>query len=196
MATIPVPAVIGFYDDPHDLLAVCHKAHHEERFKGVDAYSPYPVHGIEEALGIERSWVSTAARIALLCCWFLGFILQAWTSAVDWPVNIGGKPYVSWPAFIPVAFEFGILMAGFTNLFAMFFACQLYPRVKTIVLSRRITNDRFVVVIPVRSKVEEDRAVDFFRTHAALKVKIVDGIDKEKQRVIFRPAAFVGETAR
>lgn len=196
MAKIPVPSVIGFYDDPQDLLTVCHKAHHEERFHGVDAYSPYPVHGIEEALGIARSWVSTAARIALLAGWGLGFLLQAWTSAVDWPVNIGGKPYVSWPAFIPVAFEFGILMAGFTNLFSMFFACQLYPRLKTIVLSRRITNDRFVVVLPVRSKVEEDRAVEFLRSHAALKIKIVDGIDQEKQRVIFRPAPLAaGETA-
>lgn len=188
MARIPVPAVMGFYDDPEDLLTVCHRANHDLKFRGVDAYSPYPVHGIEEALGLKRSWVSTLARFGLVAGWCLGFILQAWTSAADWPINIGGKPFVSWPAFVPVAFETGILLAAFCNLFAMFAACGLYPRPKTIILSRRITNDRFVVVIPTGDKAEEERALEFLREHQALKIKIIDGVDEEHQRVVFRPA--------
>lgn len=195
MARIRVPAVLGFYDDPHDILDVTHKARVEEGFKEMDVYTPYPVHGLEEALGLRRSWVATAARVGLLCGAFLGFMLQTWTSAVDWPINIGGKPFVSWPAWIPITFEAGVLTAGFVNLFAIFIACGLYPRPKTIVLSKRITNDRFVLVIPAGDAAEEQRAVEFLREHAALKIKIVDGIDNEKKRVIFRAAPVVGETA-
>jgi hypothetical protein len=195
MARIPVPAVMAFYDDPHDLLTVCHKAVHDERFRGVDAYSPYPVHGIEEALRIKRSFVSTVARAGLISGMFLGFILQAWAMAADWPINIGGKPFVSWPAYVPVSFETGILFAGWANLLTMFAACGLYPRPKTIVLSRRITNDRFVVVIPVRDKEEESRAINFLNINKALKIKIIDGIDKEKHRVIFRAAPIMEGSA-
>ena len=195
MANIPVPAVMGFYDDAQDLMHVCERAVHHEGFKGVDSYSPYPIHGMEEALGLKRSWVSTVARVGLIAGAFLGFILQSWTSAVDWPVNIGGKPFVSWPAFVPVAFEAGVLLAGFCNLLSMFAACQLYPRLKTIVLSKRITNDRFVVVIPVKDAAEEQRAVEFLREHKSMKIKLIDGIDKEQQRVVFRAQPLAEELA-
>lgn len=193
MAKIPVPAVMGFYDDPKDLLYVCDKAVHQEKFKGVDSYSPFPIHGMEDALSLKRSWVSTIARFGLIIGAALGFILQAWTSAVDWPTNIGGKPFVSWPAFVPVAFEAGVLLAGFCNLLALFAACNLFPRPKTIVLSRRITNDRFVVVIPVNSKEMEDQAIQFLQEHKALKLKIIDGIDEKNQRVVFRAAPITEE---
>lgn len=195
MAKIEVPCVLGFYDDPHDLLEVTERARVEEGFENLDAYTPYAVHGMEDALGLKRSWVTTTARFALLGGWGLGFLFQTWTSSVDWPINIGGKPYVSWPAWIPVTFEFGVLMAAFTNLFSMFYACKLYPRPKTVVLSKRITNDRMVLVIPVKDDAQEKRAVEFLGENAALKIKIVDGFDKETQRLIFRAAPLVGEVA-
>lgn len=193
MAKLHVPAVIGFYDDPHDLLVVTEMARRDMGFENLDAYTPYPVHGIEEALGLKRSWVSTAARVGLLGGAFLGFMLQSWASAVDWPINIGGKPYVSWPAWVPITFETAVLFAGFANLAALFFVCRLWPRKHTMVISRRITNDRFVLVIPVSGDEEERRAVDFLNEYRALKVKIIDGIDKKKQRIIFRAAPVAGE---
>jgi hypothetical protein len=173
MARIPLPAVLGFYDDGHDILTVATKAREEQGFKNIDA---------------KPSWVGTVARAALISGWFLGFMLQSWTSAVDWPINIGGKPFVSWPAWIPVTFESGVLFAGFANLIAMFIACGLYPRPNTIVLSRRITNDRFVLVLPVTGPEEEAKAVAFLQQHKALKIKIVDGVDRETQQLVFRAA--------
>lgn len=193
MARISVPAVMGFYDDPHDLLLVTEKARVDMGFKNMDAYTPYPVHGIEEALGLKMSWVATAARVGLLGGAFLGFMLQSWTSAVDWPINIGGKPFISWPAWVPVTFETGVLFAGFINLLAMMFACGLYPKPKTMVLSRRITNDRFVLVIPVKDAEEEKKAIALLNEYKALKVKIIDGIDKKNERVIFRAAPLGGD---
>lgn len=194
MAKIRVPAVLGFFDDANDLLIVGEKARVEKGFRNLDAYSPYPVHGIEEALALKPSWVITAARIGLLSGFFLGFALQSWASAIDWPINIGGKPYISWPAWIPITFECGVLTAGFVNLLCMFAAAGLYPRPNTVVLSRRITNDRFVLVIPVKDAREEQEAVEFLRAHAAQKIKIIDGIDKESERIIFRAAPLPSET--
>lgn len=188
MARIPVPAVMGFYDDGHDLMAVAEKARVDKGFKNMDAYSPYPIHGMEDALGLKPSWVATAARAGLIGGAALGFLFQSWTSAIDWPINIGGKPFVSWPAWIPITFETGVLLAGFTNLLALFVAANLYPRAKTVVLSRRVTDDRFILVIPVKSDEEEREAIAFLRENAALKVKIIEGIDAERERVVFRAA--------
>ncbi len=193
MARVRVPAVLGFFDDADDIMLVAEKARVERGYKNLDAYTPYPIHGIEEALGLKPSWVITAARIGLLTGAFLGFAFQSWTSAIDWPVNIGGKPFISWPAWIPVTFESAVLLAGFTNLFALFVACGLYPRPKTIVLSKRITNDRFVMVIPAESAEQEEEIIQFLQENKALKVKIVDGVDKETDRLIFRAAPLAGE---
>jgi len=195
MARVRVPAVLGFYDDAHDLSEVAGKANHEKGFKDLDAYSPYPIHGIEEQLGLKSSWVTIPARLGLVFGAFLGFSFQSWTSSVSWAVNIGGKPYISWPAWIPITFEAGVLMAAFCNLTAMFIACGLYPKLKTIVLSKRITNDRFVLVIPVKDDAEEAEAVSFLRENKALKIKIVDALDKEKGRLVFRSAPLAGEGA-
>lgn len=192
MAKIRVPAVLGFYDDADDLMHVVEKGRVREGFRNMDAYSPYPIHGMEEALGLKQSWVSTMARVGLFAGAFLGFTFQSWTSAVDWPINIGGKPFVSWPAWIPVTFETAILFAGFCNLFALLFACGLYPRPKTIILSKRITNDRFVVVIPVKDVEEEKRAINFLQEHKTLKIKIAEKIDKKRERVVFRAAPVAG----
>jgi Alternative complex III, ActD subunit len=186
MARIHVPAVMGFYDDASDLIEVTTKARIREGFEKMDAYTPYPVHGIEEALGLKPSMVGTIARAGLFGGLFLGFMFQSWTSSVAWPINIGGKPFISWPAWIPITFEMGVLMAGIANLLGLFFLCGLYPKANTIVLSRRITDDRFVLVIPVKDEEEEKRAVAFLERHMALKIKIIDGIDKEKGQVIFR----------
>jgi hypothetical protein len=78
-----------------------------------------------------------------------------------------------------------VLLAGFANLIALFIACGLYPRPKTIILSKRVTNDRFALVVPVKGE-NEAEIVEFLREHKALKIKIIDGIDNEHQRVIFR----------
>ncbi len=195
MARVKVPAVMGFFDDPHDLLVVTEKARADMGFKNMDAYTPFPVHGLEEALALKSSPVATIARAVLIAGAFLGFSLQSWAAAVDWPINIGGKPFISWPAWIPITFETAVLFAGFANLLALFAITGLYPRLNTVVLSRRITNDRFALVIPVKNEAEEKKAIDFLYEHHSLKVKIIDGIDKKKQRVIFRAAPVPGEEA-
>lgn len=169
MAKAVTGAAVGFFDDPEELLKAG-KAARERGFKNLDAYMPYFVHGINEALGIKRSWVPWATLTAGISGGSLGFLFQVWTSAVDWPLNVGGKPFISWPAFIPITFETTVLFAGVTTLLALFAACRL-PRSNPKVLDLRITDDRFALVVPIAGTgAEEER---FLKEAGALDVKRV-----------------------
>src|SRR6266850_720281 len=77
----------------------------------------------------------------------LGLTFEIWTSAFDWPINVGGKPYISLPAFIPVMFECGVLLGGTMTLAALILACGL-PNLKSPILDRNFTNDRFGLYVP------------------------------------------------
>ncbi|MCI0330444.1 MAG: DUF3341 domain-containing protein [candidate division Zixibacteria bacterium] len=169
MAKAVTGAVVGIFDDPQTLLKAG-KAARERGFKNLDAYMPYFVHGINEALGLKRSWVPWATLLAGVTGGSLGFLFQAWTSAVDWPLNVGGKPFVSWPAFIPITFETTVLFAGVTTLLALFAACRL-PQRNPKILDSRVTDDHFALVVPITGTgAEEER---FLKDAGALDVKKV-----------------------
>jgi hypothetical protein len=112
----------------------------------IDIYAPYAVHGLEGALKWPRSRLPIACFLggalgAGLAAWF-----QFWATAWDWPLNVGGRPWNSLPAFVPVIFECMVLLAGFSLLFAWLVRCRLYPGKKAEIPYGRITDDRFVMV--------------------------------------------------
>lgn len=172
MANLPRKALVGFFNDPDDLMAAAHGAS-AEGFRNMDAYTPFPLHGIEEALRIKRSWIPRAALTALLVGGFLGWSLQYWTHVIDWPINIGGLPLNAWPAYVVIIFECGILAAGLTNFLCMFIACRLFPNPFPKVLDDDITNDRFALVIPAKNDDEVARATDFLKQMGADEIRKV-----------------------
>src|ERR1700742_4132558 len=97
--------VIAVFKDENDLISAARQAREKMRFTKYDAFTPYPVHGLDDAMGIKRSWLPWVTFFAGLTGALTALALDVWTSAVDWPVNIGGKPLVSLPAFIPIIFE-------------------------------------------------------------------------------------------
>jgi hypothetical protein len=126
------------------------KAAHAVRmagFKKFDAITPYPVHGMEEAVGIQRSWIPyvtfTMGIFGLLSAWLLTW----WTSAVNWPLNIGGKPFHSLPAFIPIMFELTVLFAALSSVAALFWVCGL-PKVNPPIIHPDLTSHKFGIFIP------------------------------------------------
>jgi hypothetical protein len=154
--------VAGIWLDDHELVAACHKVR-EAGFKKFDAITPFPVHGIEEAIGIQRSmipWVTFFAGVTGLGC---GLLLQYWTSAVDWPINVGGKPFVSGPAFAPVMFELTILFAALASVGAMIALCKL-PKVDPPLIDPDLTSHKFAIFIP-----ENDVNYDAARAEQLLK---------------------------
>lgn len=86
-----------------------------------DAFSPFPIHEMDEALGIKRSILPVLVFFGGLTGLLLGIALQVFVHYIDYPLNVGGRPYLSWPSFIPPAYELTILIAGFTAVFGMLF---------------------------------------------------------------------------
>jgi hypothetical protein len=95
----------------------------------LDIHSPYPLHGAEEALGLRRSTVPIVALVAGVTGAVTGYFIQWYMVAYDWPLNVGGRPPHSAPAFIPVTFELGVLFAALAIFLGLLFGYFGFPRV-------------------------------------------------------------------
>jgi hypothetical protein len=137
--------ILGFFSSPEALLAAA-RGVKEAGFKEFEVFSPFPIHGMDEAQGLERSnvpFITLAGGLTGACC---GFLLQFITSVIAWPINVGGKPFNSWPAFIPITFELTILFAGIANLLAMLGLNRL-PNLTKASLDPDLTCSKFAVWI-------------------------------------------------
>lgn len=138
--------VAGIWSDDEKILVAAAKMR-DAGYKKFDAITPFPVHGMEEAVGIKRSmipWVTFFAGITGMCA---GLGLQYWTSAVSWAINVGGKPFFSLPAFIPVTFELTILFAALSSVGAMFILNGL-PKVNPPIIHPDLTSHKFALWVP------------------------------------------------
>jgi hypothetical protein len=106
------------FASPSDLVDVARRAH-AEGYRRMDAYSPFPVHGLAEAIGFTRTRVPLLVFLGGLAGCIGGYYLQYWISVIDYPLNVGGRPFHSWPAFIPVTFELTILVAALAAVLGM-----------------------------------------------------------------------------
>ncbi len=158
----PEKIVAGFTDCPDKFLKLGEHAR-AKGFKDIDCIMPYPVHGFEEAYGFKGSWIGLAAFGALLTGWVAGFSMQCWMHSISYPINIGGKPHISWPAFIPVTFECGILLAALTTIASLVVAAKLRPSPFMKTVRERCTDDLFSIVIPVDSDEEISSAEAFLK---------------------------------
>lgn len=143
----------------------------EMGFKKFDAISPYPIHGMEEACGIKRSWIPYVtfcmALFGLLCAWSLEY----WTSAVSWPINVGGKPFHSLPAFIPIMFELTVLFAALSSVVSLIIVCKL-PKVNPPIIDPDLTSHKFAIFIPSNDVGYDERKIEeMFRSLGASEIK-------------------------
>lgn len=106
------------FDDPASLLAATRHAY-QDGYRKMDAYSPFPVEGLAEALGARRKAVPLIVLLGGLVGCFGGFFMQYYIAAIYFPLNIGGRPLNSWPAFIPVTFELTVLVAALSAVFGL-----------------------------------------------------------------------------
>ena len=120
--------VLGEFKDDHALLSAA-RALRGQGMKGLDLHSPYPIHGAEEALGLRRSTVPLATLVGGVVGACSGYLLQWYTVAYDWPLNVGNRPPHSAPAFIPVTFEGGVAIAALTIFLGLLFGYFRFPRI-------------------------------------------------------------------
>lgn len=137
--------VTGFADEAHLRRTVA--AIREKNWMVVDIYAPYALRGVAELLGRPRSRLPVVVFLGgavglLLALWF-----QFWASTLSWPLNVGGRPWNSLPAFVPVAFESMVLVGGFSLVGAFLLCCRLYPGKPAPQPVVGATNDRFVLVL-------------------------------------------------
>jgi hypothetical protein len=138
--------IAGIFTKEDQVVAAARKIR-EMGFKKFDAISPYPIHGMEEAHGIKRSWLPYVTFAAGVIGGGSGWLLTWWTSSQSWALNIGGKPAHSLPAFIPIIFELTILFAALSTVGALFYACGL-PKVNPPVIDLDLTCSKFAVFVP------------------------------------------------
>ncbi len=143
----------------------------ERGYEIIDVYTPYPVHGLERAMGLKPSRIPFACLVFGLLGAGLMFWFQVWASAVDWPANIGGKPLNSAPAFIPVTFETAVLLAGLGTIFVLLARSRLFPLKRPAISDARLTDDHFLLAIrQTDADLHPDMAKDLFLEHGAIEV--------------------------
>lgn len=118
MARLPIYGLMAEFETPEALLAAVRRAH-QAGYRRMDAYTPFPVEDLAEAIGFPHSRVALIVLIGGIIGCIGGFYLQYWVEAIDYPLIIGGRPFNSWPAFIPVTFELTILLAALSAFFGL-----------------------------------------------------------------------------
>ena len=159
--------VIAEFADPKALLEAANRTR-EKGYTEIDAYSPFPIHGLSEAIGYPNSRISALVLAGGVVGGLSGFFMCWYANVVSYPWNIGGKPLNSWPAFIPITFECTILFAAFCAVFGMLALNGLpmpYHPVFNVRRFDQASRDRFFLVIQARDpRFDVDQVWDFLQS--------------------------------
>ncbi len=160
--------LVGFFAGEGEILSAT-RAARKAGYQIDDVYTPYAVHGLDEAMGMPQSrlpWVTFLAGVAGLV---MMLTFEWWMTAVAWPLNVGGKPCFSLPAYIPIAFEFTVLCAGLSSVAALFVVAKLYPGKQRPVLAG-VTNDRFALVVALGGPADEGPLRQLYQAQHAVEI--------------------------
>jgi hypothetical protein len=138
--------VYGVFDQEEALLSAVQKVR-ESDVKIDECYTPYPVHGLDDALGYKRSRISVAAFMFGLTGTILAFTMMIYMMGIDWPMIIGGKDHIAIPSFVPVGFEVTVLLAAFGMVGTFFVISNLKPYGKPKTFDIRSTDDKHIMAI-------------------------------------------------
>jgi hypothetical protein len=164
--------ISGSFPDEGALLAAVRRAR-EEGIAIVDAYTPYPVHGLDEAMGVPRSRLGLVTLAGGAAGLLSAVALQVYTAVYDWPLDVGGKPANSALAFLPISFELTVLVAGLSTAAAFVVKSRLHPPLpllpKRRKVDRGVTNDAFVLVLERAG--ESPRPTELLRAAGAREIR-------------------------
>ena len=164
------------FASPADLYNACEGVR-DAGYTRWDAHAPFPVHGLERAMGLKASRLPWVALLLALGGLVVGMGLQGWVSTIAYPLVISGKPFFSWPAFVPVTFELAVLGGALGAVFGMFAMNQLptlhHPLFSSRAFERASDDGFFISIESWDPQFDRDRTVDLLRRLGAKEVELV-----------------------
>ena len=173
----PLYGVIAGFENPSDLVAAARRVY-SLGYRRINGYSPYPIEELSEAIGFTHTSLPLIVFIGGLVGGIGGFLMQYYMEVIDYPINVGGKPYNSWPAFIPITFEMTVLVAAFSAVLGMLVLNKLpqpYHPVFNVPNFAMATRDRFFLAIEANDpKFDHAEVVELLKSLNAVEVNDVE----------------------
>ena len=173
----PLYGVIAEFESPSDLVAAARRVY-SLGYRRINGYSPYPIEELSEAIGFTHTSLPLIVFIGGLVGGIGGFLMQYYIEVIDYPINVGGKPYNSWPAFIPITFEMTVLFAAFSAVLGMLILNKLpqpYHPVFNLPNFALATRDRFFLAVEANDpKFDHDAVVQLLKNLGAIEVNDVE----------------------
>ena len=163
--------VVGCFDDENVLFPAV-KQVRSAGYKIKDVYTPFPVHGLDHALGMRETSLHTAGFIYGITGTTTAVSAISWIFTKDWPLNIGGKPHFALPAWVPIIFELTVLFAAVGMVLTFCYLCQLAPGVKKHHFHKRATDDLFVMVIECSDKTNTSDLQALLKSNGAIETDV------------------------
>ncbi|MBI2193406.1 MAG: DUF3341 domain-containing protein [Planctomycetes bacterium] len=167
-----IKLLVGVFEQETGLLAAA-RAAREQNLPVYDAYTPYAVHGLDAAMGLPRTRLPTVCFFCGLAGLAAALAFQLWTATSNWPMNVGGKPFHSLPALVPVSFETAVLLASLATVLAFFLRARLWPGRSPVSLANGVTDDRFVLALGP-AVTFDPRAGEVLRQHGAVEIREIE----------------------
>ena len=161
--------IVGSFEE-EEVLFPAVKNVRRAGYKLHDVYTPYPVHGLDHAMGLRETSLHTMGFIYGILGLTTAIAGMGWIFTTDWPLNIGGKPDFPLPAFIPIAFELTVLFAAVGMVMTVCYLNQMMPGVKKHHFSPRATDDAFVMVIECTDQSNEEEIKSFLGSIGAIEI--------------------------
>jgi Protein of unknown function (DUF3341) len=168
--------VVGSFDDEKVLFPAI-KNVRRAGYKIHDVYTPFPIHGLDHAMGLRETSLHTAGFIFGITGTSIAVGGMGWIFTSDWPLNIGGKPNFALPAFIPITFELTVLLSAVGMVYTFCWLCKMMPGVKKHHFSLRATDDLMVMVIECTEKTNEVEVQSFLANNGALDINVQEAED-------------------
>ena len=163
--------VVGCFTEENVLFDAVKKVR-KAGYKLHDVYTPFPIHGLDKAMGLRDTSIHTAGFLYALFGTTTALSFMTWAFTVDWPLNIGGKPNFALPAWIPIIFEFTVLCSCVGMVITFCYLCQLAPFVRKHHFHLRSTDDLFVMVIETTSKSNDNDISNFLGNAGATEINV------------------------